>query len=288
MKFKNTVKAFVPVGSRESIPPFGLSRDFTADEVAKSAEIRHAQEKGYLIPWDGKAPLPAAEPPKKALYFNEDPGDAGATVRKKTATGKIVEYISATEVGVDDVQTLDQADGVVASIDGKPPLEYIEKGVDASKPVWKNASDAFEAELQSDTTQNVEFDDDDTITEQEDDREEALDVDHAIEQDASQFVRSQGKMGAEVTTVREMVTTEVGAANAAVAQATAPDLDNGEAVDGARQEVAELLQQPFSAKKWMISKTSDSGLLQEIASTTKSQNVKSLAQQRLSEIDKAA
>jgi hypothetical protein len=100
-------------------------------------------------------------------------------------------------------------------------------------------------------------------------------------------VRSNGKAGGEVVTVREVVTSASAAATATLAEATAANFDDGEQAAGAGKDAAELLAQPFAAKKWIISKTSDSALLKDVASHTKSENVKALATQRLSEIEKA-
>lgn len=302
MKYRNTTNSYVPLGPRESVPPFGVTRDFTQEEFDKSNDLRYfVNEKKYLVPWDGTTPLPQAsaaaveaQKVKKAQYQTAADSLAGEVKTIKSSTGKVVEYISATDVGSDGVANFDHADDMVASMEGRRSLEHIEEGVTpemVAKPgvKWQNASDAFEAELKNETDDVDEFNDDDTLADKEELRDVIPDADDEITNEYTRILKDGGRMGATDVSVRTAVEEAASAGAAALAEATAPNFDEGERIQGETSpKTAALLAKPFNTKKWVLSKEMDQTLLKEVAAVTQSENVRSLAQQRLQELEAKA
>lgn len=298
MKYYNKENAYVPTGTRESVPPFGVTRDYTDEEVQKTVELRYAiQDRGYLVPWDGKTPLPrvaAGSSARKANYTMAPDNASGASKKVVTPTGQTVEYVVADTNGADDVQNAAGDPAVLASLPEKGrPADFIEAGLSGRgtdgkmKTKWTNASDAFEAELKASQDADEDgFDDDKTLTEGDDNaaRPEIPDADAEIASDFSQILTAQGKMGASVTTTKDLMQTAASTAASALADAVRPDYDDGEIVAGASKEVTDFLRQKFSAKKWIVSKETNVAFLTEVQKVTQSDNLKAIATQRLAEL----
>lgn len=298
MKFYNKENAYVSTGPRESVPPFGVTRDYTDEEIDKIVELRYSiRDRGYLVPWDGKSKLPrvaASSVAKKAQYTMAPDAASGPLKTVKTASGKTVEYVVADTKGSDDVQNAAGDPSVLASLpeEGRP-VDFIEEGVSGRsssgnmKTQWTNASDAFEAELKETAeAEDADFNDASTLTEGDtnSERAEIPDADTEITSDFTQVLTDQGKMGAGVTNTRELMQSAAATAANALANAVKPDVDDGELVSGASKEVSDFLQQKFFAKKWIISKETNVGFLTEVQSVTQSENLKAIATQRLSEL----
>lgn len=294
MKYSNTQKAFVPTGARESVPPYGVTRDYTDAELQESKELRYAIERGYLVPFDAtkhtSPQLKAADPRAPKKSWVDAPDNLGGQVKTITAGGKKVEYIMADAEGVDGISNPGSTD-MVAAIDGQKSVDFIEEGLDASKheastPAWKTASDRFEEDLKAETTQDLDYDDEDTLSEGEADRAEIPDADEEIEKDFGTIITPpQGNMGATETSVKELVKESMSKGSAALAEAVKQNFDDGEdAPAGTSPEVADFLKQNFSTKKWATSKETNKDFLAEVSLVTKSENVKSLADQRLTEL----
>ncbi len=294
MKYANTQKAFVPTGARESVPPYGVTRDYTDEEVHKSPELRYAIERGYLVPFDPKkhnSPLlKAADPRAPKKTWVDAPDNLGGQVKTIKSGGKTVEYIMADAEGVDGISNPGEAD-MVAAIDGQKSVDFIEEGLDASKheaaiPAWKTASDRFEEDLKAETTQDLDYDDEDTLSEGEAEREEIPDADEEIEKDFGSIITPPiGNMGATETTTRELVKESMAKGTAALAEAVKQNFDDAEvAPAGTSPEVTDFLAQNFSTKKWAVSKETNKDFLAEVSLVTKSENVRSLADQRLTEL----
>lgn len=306
MKFQNTERAFVQVGPRESVVPYGVTRDYTDEEIQKSPEIRHALERGYLEKYDptkehhtavaasAKARL---KPANKADYVLAQDNEGGAVTTKKPAYGKPVEYIVADSSGVDGLSVPDDKTEVVAQrVDGKLPVDHIEAGVSgrsadgSMKTQWSTASDAYERQLNEEEP-SLEYNDEETLTEGDgSDTPPPADADSEIEADlATLITKNEGNMGARETNSRELVREAVAKAMHEVDAATRPNYDDGEkvdviGVDPKFAEAADLLGQSFATKKWAISKSQDKELIGLIVKLTKSENVSALAKQRLTEL----
>ena len=300
MKFQNTRRAFVPTGARESVPPYGVTRDYTDDEIAKSADIRHAVDRGYLIKYDPNYDPATAVPvnkPKVSYQISENEGGARKTQKSASGKGKAVEYVVADAQGADGVSNPDENDVIARDATGKLPLDYIETGLSGRddkgnmKTAWQTASESFEKQLQDEAVE-TEYDDSDTLTEGDNGSHAAdpLDAEHEIQADLTTMItKAQGNMGATETNAKEMVKETMGKTLHELDKATRPNYDEGEriavlGVDPKFGEVADLLAQPFSTKKWFISKSSDKEILATIVKTTQSENVKALASQRLTEL----
>lgn len=302
MKFQNIRRAFVHTGSRESVPPYGVTRDYTADEIAQSVDIRHAIDRGHLIPYDPAydpqtdVAVNAAENKPKADYIlAENEGGQRKTVKPANGRGAAVTYIVADSKGSDGVSNPGERDVIARDKTGKKSLDYIEPAISGRnekgemKTVWKTASDAFERQLKSEEA-SLEYDDSDTLTERDgSDNPDPADADEMIKADLTTVItKNEGNMGARETNTREMISETVTKVLAQVDKATRPDYDDGETFaqkfDGKGAEMADLLTQPFNIKKWFVSKCSDKEILGLIAAHTKSENVKALASQRLTEL----
>ena len=285
MKYKNTQKAIIILGGKESVPPFGITRDYTEDDLKSSHEIRAAIDKKYLIPFDGSVPAdtPTISSPRAQEWTQAPESTQGKTVKKPTSDGKgIVEYIVAEGEGCDG---LGAADGVVTALPqgGNRSVDHIEHGLDASK--YKNASEAMDAEFDKESAE-ASFDDDDVLAEKEEDRLTIPDADQEIIKDMSQVLVNRGKDGSELKTIPAIIQESTNRAITELEQATRPDYDEGEDTNAANGKIVDFLSQPFSAKKWAVAKEMDSKFLGEIKRVTKSDNLRSLVDQRLSELGK--
>lgn len=302
MKFQNIRRAFVPTGPRESVTPYGVTRDYTADEIAKSADIRHAIDRGHLIPYDPNydpktaVAVNAPKAPAKADYvLAENEGGPRKTVKSTSGRGAAVTYIVADAKGADGVSNPGAEDVIARDKTGKQSLDHIEPAISGRdgdgnmKTVWKTASEAFERQLQTEEA-SLEYDDSDTLTERDgSDNPDPADADEMIKADLTTVItKAEGNMGARETNAREMVSETVTKVLAQVDKATRPDYDEGEKFaekfEGKAAEMADLLAQSFSTKKWFVSKCSDKELLGLIVKHTKSENVRALASQRLTEL----
>jgi hypothetical protein len=204
----------------------------------------------------------------------------------------------ADSEGVDGISNPSSAD-MIAAIDGQKPVDFIEEGLDASAyPAdgkWKTASDRFEESLKDETTQDLDYNDDETISEGEAERPAIPDVDdddlrrdiaNSADDYGSIITPAQGNMGATETTTRTAVVDAMAAGASALTAATKQNFDDGEkCAAGTTPAVAELLAQSFPTKKWAISKETNKDFLAEISLVTLSENVKSLADQRLTELE---
>lgn len=299
MKYYNKVNMIVMVGPRESVQPFGVTRDFTEDEAEKIVELRYAiKDRGYLIPWDGESELPrhTREAPPVAKYQMQ-PGKNSGTLVKKESNGRVVEYIVADTKGTDHVENAASNPDVISSLPPENrPTEFIEEAVSARdnkgqmKTKWVNAADALAAQLKRESdSADSEFNDDANLTESDDrTRSKVLDADAEIRSDYTQVLRKNGTMGASLVTTKELVEEASLKATSTLAEAVKPNVDDGELVDGASKDVAEFLKKNFFGKKWFIAKSSDTKFLSSVLAATQSENLKSLITQRLAELEKSA
>lgn len=289
MKYKNTQKAIIIIGERESVEPYGITRDFSPKDVDNLPGIDAAVRKGYLTPYEGKdEPAPKPVSPRTAQWHTEMA--TGTPVRKQLPNGNVVEYVVADSDTNDSVSMSDPDS--VTSLHGQTSPDYIEEGVDArqylkdqaGKPA-RNASDAFDEELDKENV-DADFDDEANLAENEFDRDSIQDVDEEIAKDMSQvFIKNAGgKGGQQPADVRTVVERETSAALDEVSKATRPSYDDAEVQAGAPAKVVDFLKQSFASKKWEISKSTDRPFLEEVSRITQSENVRSLAQQRIAEL----
>ena len=123
----------------------------------------------YLVPYKGPEPKPRSATLKKPDYILEA-GSAGTkTVTKKAGKGT-VEYVVAEGEGVDGISVLDS--DAVTAIPSEKSVDHIEKGYVAGspqesekpvKPQYRTVDEAKEAEILKDTTQDIEFDDQEVL-----------------------------------------------------------------------------------------------------------------------------
>lgn len=283
MKFKNTQRAIVIIGERESVQPHGVTRDFSDKEIENTPGIDAAIRKGYIVPFEGKEEPVAAPAPHKPVWDTEM--SSGTPVTKKIAGGGTVEYVVADSDGADSVSMSDP--DTVTSLPNNRSSDYIEEGVDARKFNHRSASEAFDAEIDAENIA-ADFDDEDTLSENESERDNILDVDEELARDATQvFTKNAGSKGGQqpkdvMAVVEESVSKSLGE----VSKASKKSYDDAELQTGAPAKVVDFLKQNFPAKKWVISHETDASFLTEVARVTKSENVRSLAQQRLAELPK--
>lgn len=285
MKYRNTIRAIVVIGAHESVHPFAVTRDFDEEDL-KAKELRAAIAKGYLVPWDGKEEFakPASTPGNTSWTKGSESVD-GKLVRKPNSNGVgHVEYIVADAEGGDSVGT---SDGVITAMSGAKSPDHIEKGLDAGR--WVNASQAYDQVL-DDENAEASFDDEDSLSEKEGEGNVLLDADEEIARDATQMLVNRGQDGAELRTVRSMVEESVTKNTSDLNNALRKNVDDSETVvsNEVSNRVVDFLGQPFSAKKWVISRESDPAFLAEVRRVTQSDNIRSLADQRIAEISKQA
>jgi hypothetical protein len=315
MKFRNVLKAIVITGPRDSVPPFGVTRNYLDRELDDIIELRAAIEKGYLVPFEGPDPKLVKEIDTRTENeprWQSSPDTSAGTLVKKSTPGGEVHYIVADAEGVDGVPSGDPT--VLTSLpEGARSSDYIEQGLDAGKLTletqrasgtltaavaatakpkaaadYTNAADAYEAAL-NDESDAADFDDEDTLAEREQERSPVTDVDQDIAEDYSQVLKQNGADGSDPVSVRAIV--EDGAAKAleGLRSAATPNPSDREFVSkaGVSDRVVDFLKQPFTAKKWSISKESDHLFLSEVSKHSQSDNVQALIRQRLSELKKA-
>lgn len=289
MKYKNTQKAILIIADRESVQPFAVTRDFTQKEIDAMPGLEAAIRKGHLTVYEGKEePRETTASPRAATWQTEM--SSGTPVRRKTANGGVVEYVVA-DSDTNDAVSMGDPDSVT-SLPGQKSPDYIEEGIDARQYVKanksRNASEAFDAEIDQENA-DADFDDEANLAENEFDRDSIKDVDEEIAKDMSQvFTKNAGgKGGQQPENVMNVVERETTHALNEVSKATQPSYDDAEVQAGAPAKVVDFLKQNFSAKKWEISKSSDRGFLTEVGRVTQSENVRSLVEQRLSELPKA-
>lgn len=285
MKYKNKTNSIVIIADRESVQPYSITRDFSAKDIESMPGIEAAVRKGYLEEYNGKEEAVEKPVSPRAAAWNTEMS-SGKPVQKLTAGGQIVEYVVADSDGCDSVST-GETDSV-ASLSGTRSSDYIVEGLSAKdyNKTHNNASAAFDAEIDRENDE-ANFDDESTLAESEDDRDNILDVDHEISRDASQILIQNGKAGAQLKDVRAVVEESTAKAIGELDRATRPSYDDAELQAGLPAKVVEFLKQNFSSKKWEISKSQDVNFLRDIEKVTQSENVKSLVSQRLSEIEKS-
>lgn len=299
MRYYNRENAEVAGFEPEYIPPFTVTRDYTEAEKEKSPSLRNSISQEYLVPFDPKlhaSALNATKPkPVQAKWVTAPDSIGGKLVKKTLKSGYTVEYISAEEEGVDGVNNATPETDLIAAVPGAKPIDHIEKGFIApnpgdvvEKPVWRDASEAFEKEINDETTQDIEMDDAENLSEQEPERDEIPDADEEIAKDFSQMVISRpGKQGAIVTDAKTEIEAASAKATHAINKATAKDADDGEKIaagGNVSPRTAEFLDQSFSQKKWAVSKETDSSFLQEVKGVTRSENLREIVTQRLQEL----
>jgi len=361
MKYKNTQKAIIVIGDRESVQPFGITRDFSPKDIEGLPGIDAAVRRGYLVEYNGKEEQSEiSASPRAAVWQTEM--SSGKPVKKKLPGGGVVEYVVADAEGCDAVSMSDP--DTVTSIEGKKSSDYIETGVDArqykhrdaseafdaeidkenedatfddeetlaenegdrsnildvdkeisdeaaavlaknGKPVptkevianqvksrlaakkgeSRNASDAFDAEIDKENL-DASFDDEDTLAENEGEHLEIPDADDEIAKDSSQVLVNGGKAGAKLKNVMAVVEESTAKALGELSNATRPDYDEAEMQAGVPGKVVDFLKQNFSSKKWVIAKETDANFLHDVQKVTQSENVRSLVEQRLAELEK--
>ena len=283
MRFKNRTNFILPIGGRDSLKPYGISREFTAKEIEANNELqsrllmKHVEEYTGLTP---ELPIKRHQDIRYEVDGNENA--KGTPVTVPGAPGKApVQYIMADAEGNDGV-SMDPGDMVTSfGKDASKSGDFIETGMDAR--TFKNGADAAEAEMNQENDAAT-FDDEESLDENESERSEGLDVDAAISADASEFLHPQGKNGAQVTTVKATVEKEMSSAMAKINQEGSTKLDDGEYLPEAPGKVADFLKKPLNAKKFMIAKETDSGFLKEVNKISASATVKQLVTQRLEEL----
>ena len=284
MKYKNTRNSILIIGDRESVMPFGITRDFSPKDEDNMPGLEAAKRKGALVPYEGKdEPVEKAPSPRAAQWDTEM--SSGTPVQRKIPGGGVVEYVVSDTDGCDAVSMSDP--DTVTSLSGNRSSDYITEGVSAKQYKSTNASAAFDREIDAEN-EAANYDDDDTLAEGEDDRSNMLDVDHEITRDASQFLVKNGKAGSQPKEIHAMVEESVAKAVNAIDSATRPSYDDAEIQAGAPGKVVDFLKQSFSSKKWEIAKSQDAGFLNDVQSYTQSENVRSLIAQRLTELEKPA
>ena len=300
--YYNKEHAYVPTIRPESCPPFGVTRHFSLEEIKSSADLRNSIDLGYLIPYDpDQHATKDQRPKKKTAQWVEAADSLGGEVIKHKTKGKTVEYITATEHGVDGVENASPEE-VIASVPGQKPVDYIEKATIAppveptDKPYpkdqkWENASDAFEAELKRETTEEMQLDDEENLAEMDPEREEAPDADDEIAKDYAQTLKPGGNQGATLVSVKDAVEEDMAKAVQAIDEQTrAADSkasDDGEAVEHSpvcSRKTVDFLKQNFAQKKWLVSKETDTEWLGEVKRVTHSGNLRSLVDQRIEEL----
>lgn len=286
MKYKNTRNSILIIGDRESVMPFGITRDFSSKDEDNMPGLDAAKRKGALVPYEGKdEPVEVAPSPRAVEWHTEM--SSGKPVTKKLPGGGVVEYVVSDTDGCDAVAMSDP--DTVTSLSGNRSSDYIEEGVSAKgynkSKTPRNASEAFDAEIDAENL-DANFDDEDTLAENESERDGILDVDEEISRDASQFLVKNGKSGSQPKDIRAMVEESVSKTVGDIAAANRPDYDDAELQAGAPAKVVDFLKQNFSSKKWAIAKESDAGFLNDVQKFTQSENVRSLITQRLSELEK--
>lgn len=279
MKFVNTSRCIVTIGNA-TIYPFTVTRDYSEKELKENDKLNDRIKRGILVEFTGKIP---ARPSKVAYgdprFEVEQTFEEGKKVTQ-IRNGKPVTYVVADSEGVDGVAMSD--DEMHTSSDGrlKTSPDYIETGIDAGK--FKNGADAMEAELNKECAES-NTDDSDNLAEHESDRGEPMDLDYAEAEDHAQMVRKNGKFGADVTTAKAQIQTEITRGLNEVNKTLSETLDEGEPTD-MTGKVADLLSKPYNAKKYMIAKENDKQFLTSVESTTQSEAVKNLVKQRISEL----
>ena len=285
MKYKNTRNSILIIGDRESVMPFGITRDFSPKDEDSMPGLDAAKRKGALVPYEGKdEPIEKAPSPRAAQWHTEM--SSGKPVTKKLAGGGVVEYVVSDTDGCDAVAMSDP--DTVTTLSGNRSSDYIEEGVSAKTyNKSRNASEAFDAEIDAENLA-ADFDDEDTLAENESERDGILDVDDEIAKDATQMlVRNSGsKGGQQLRDVRAVVEESTAKALGEMSKAARPDYDDAELQAGAPAKVVDFLKQNFAAKKWVIAKETDASFLNDVQSFTQSENVRSLITQRLSELEK--
>ena len=283
MRYKNETKFILPIGKQEHIKPYGISREFSKKEIEENDELQSRLNNHNISEYTGTV----TEPPKKKVQdirYEIDPTMMQGKLITGTAKGgnKPVQYIMADAEGNDGVSM--DSDTAITSFgkDIHKAAEYIEEGVNAQ--TFKNGADAMEAELNTEFEQST-FDDEDTLADNESERDGAQDADESIATDAQMFLQQRGKNGAEVTTAKQMIETEVTSQMNKVNKSLAEKLDDSEVAPlTATGKVADFLKQPLNAKKFMIAKETDSTFLKEVNSVSGSDTIKQLVKQRLNEI----
>ena len=283
MKFANKSGSILSLG-RAELRPYAISRNFTEKEMDSIPSIAFYISKGVIVEYkDGDSmPKPLVKRKSAVKYEMDSQEASGETVTKMVNDHK-VQYVVANAEGVDNVEMSDAS--AVTSADGKvhTTADYIEQGVDASQ--FKNGALAIERALNKESAE-AEYNDDDTLAENESERAEVLDLDKIEEADMGRIVKKDGKFGAHETTAKAMVEADISSGMNKVTKEFAKGLDDREAVpaDQAPAKVVEFLKQSFHAKKFMISKEGDKEFLAEIGGVTQSDAIKQLVTQRMSEL----
>jgi hypothetical protein len=281
MRFKNNTRFILSLGPQQSLPPFAISREFSQKEIDNNVELQSRLLNKHISEYTGEVPKVEKRKESDIRYEVDPTMTPGKLVNKASSGKKSVQYVVADPEGSDGISM--DPEGSVTSLnkDFNRSADYIEEGVDASK--FKNGADAMEAELNKEFKEST-FDDEDTLSENEGERNPIPDADEAIAADAAQFLKNAGKDGSTVTTAKAMIEKEVTSEMSKINKAVSESMDNGEAVSGAAGKVTDFLKQPLNAKKFMIAKETDASFLKEVDMVSQSETVKQLVKQRLEEI----
>lgn len=191
MKFRNTRKAIIVLADRESVPPYGISRDYTEEEIKNNLSLKMAIDKKVFVPDDGKTPIPAPDKDRRVAYDRED-GIAPTKVNKKVGAGKPVEYVVADMEGCDGITTDPDS---ITSLPGKRTADHIEEGLSARdyNKTNRTPSEALDAEYDKENLDS-EFDDEENLAENEGEVTNIGDADADIAADAAEMVAGRGKV----------------------------------------------------------------------------------------------
>ena len=78
-KYVNTANAYIPTGPRESCPPYGVTRDYSEEEIKNLPDLREAILKDYLVPYDPTKHAAPASPQARQTPWVTAPDNQGGT-----------------------------------------------------------------------------------------------------------------------------------------------------------------------------------------------------------------
>ena len=264
---------------RELVEPMTVTQYDYSDEDLKDPDFSIFVTNGHMRPAtekDIKKTAPVA--PKDPRYILENSKNDKKVVSKKTNE---VKYVVAEGDSLDNISMGDD-DMVIAKDDENPSPDTIEQGIGVDAD-GKTGSDKVEDQLNQDH-EDSSFNDDSNLADMEEDLDEVQDVDDAMREDASLFIKANGKMGAKVKSTADYVKEDVAKAVNEMNKSVAESSDDNEAANTGNSKVNELLKKPYAAKKKMISRETDKAFLKEVSGATASKNLKEIVNQRLTEL----
>ena len=275
MIYRNTSNSVL--SSTISIAPHGLTPDLAEADFEKSPQLRHWRGNGTLV--EHKGPAPAAEKkPADTRFIVDTPKKDRKVVDANT---KQVSYIVTDTTDNMDMIYSDDPQMAIAKDPNNKSVDYIEDAFDATK--MKTASQLMDEQLNTDDAMST-FDDEETLADQEGEETGSEDVDDFMRKEAASFIKPNGKAGAQVVTVANMVKDDLEQAVADMNTAVSDASDEGEKCVNGSEKAVDFLKQPFFSKKKIIARETDKNFLGEIGSKTNSENIKKLVTQRLTEL----